>query len=92
MKKQKLSWKNIRNVLECPGNGLEFVFQNTVATLCCTTKVNSHTKNRTCCCNSLNKNYMMLRKEFPFPITGEIFKDDSKAVLGYIKNQLRKFL
>ena len=33
MTKQKLSWKNIRNALECPGNALEFAFQKIVATL-----------------------------------------------------------
>ena len=33
MAKQKLSRKNIRNALECPGNVLEFVFQKIVAIL-----------------------------------------------------------
>ena len=33
----------------------------------------------------------MLQKEFCFPITREIFWTDSEAVLGYIRNQSRKF-
>ena len=33
----------------------------------------------------------MLQKEFRFPITREIFWTDSEAVLGYIRNQSRKF-
>ena len=34
---------------------------------------------------------VMLRKEFQIPITREIFWTDSEAVLGYIRNQSRKF-
>ena len=37
------------------------------------------------------KIYVMLQKEFQLPITKEICWTDSEAVLGYIRNQSRKF-